>query len=202
MNARAGIVASLLVSAIAGAETATLSCKGAFAPDASEASLKKILGASNVRSEPIQLGEGETAPGSVVYPTDRSRRIEVLWGDVKGKRNPAMIRFQGKGWRTAEGITVGMPLRTIEKYNRRPFRIMGFGWDYGGTTTGWRLGEIDRRSDSRCALSLIFDVDYSFDTDEYRARVQSVSGDTEFSSGHPSMQRINPKVIQIRLSYK
>jgi hypothetical protein len=189
----------LLLMAAADARPAILSCKGAFAPHASEASLKKYFGAKNVRSEAIQVGEGFTEPGTVVFPNDKHRRVEILWSDPKRKRSPARVHVRGNGWRTPEGITRGTTLRIVEKHNRKPFVITGFSWDYGGRAGTWRGGRLEHR-DSPCRLSLEFSPGDREDED-FRRLIDSVSGEHEFSSGHPSMQKINPIVDGIELTY-
>jgi hypothetical protein len=41
-------------------------------------------------------------------------------------------------WRTAEGITIGTPLRELERFNRRPFRLAGFAVDGAGAVVSWK----------------------------------------------------------------
>jgi hypothetical protein len=35
-------------------------------------------------------------------------------------------------WKAAHGITLGTSLVQLERLNRHPFTLAGFGWDYGG----------------------------------------------------------------------
>jgi hypothetical protein len=187
----------LLFIAVAAAPAVAdiLSCKtGPFTANASEESLRKRLGKANVRSEDLHVGEGETESGTVVYPDDRKRRIEILWMDPKTKTSPASLRIDGKGWTTATGIRVGQSLRTVEKHNRRPFRMLGFGWDYGGQAGDWRKGDL-ASADAPCHLVLWFDAPSSRNVDQ-------VSGDREFSSGHPAMQALDPTIIRIELRFR
>jgi hypothetical protein len=74
--------------------------------------------------------------------------------------------------------------------------LAGFGWDYSGTVSSWSKGSL--------AAELVGDHGYltlrlgppsnaQLPEDEQ----DQVLGDSDFSSSHPVMQKINPKVYQI-----
>ena len=111
-----------------------IACAGPFAKSVTHAGLVKAFGARNVALLDVGIGEGETVTASVIFPRDKARRIEVLWIDEKARRNPAEIRTGVESqWRTEHGIRRGMTLAEIEALNGRPFKLYGFGFDYGGT---------------------------------------------------------------------
>lgn len=105
------------------------------------ADLVKAFGRANVKDAKIQLGEGETTNGAVVFPKDPKRRLEITW--VKSRR-VGDVRFSGRSsvWHTADGITLGTTLAELQKLNGVPFKFCGFGWDYGGIVTSWEGGQL------------------------------------------------------------
>src|SRR5258705_11091353 len=61
-----------------------------------KADLVHIFGARNVADQDIELGEGETAPGTVVFPKDPKRLIEIIWKYSVLKREPKSITLRGE----------------------------------------------------------------------------------------------------------
>jgi hypothetical protein len=183
---------------------------GPITAQTSEEEIIKIFGIANVRREDIGVGEGETLPGTVIYPKDLRRRLAILWKDEKTRKAPTEARLYGRSsvWKTKNGISLGSPLKEIEKLNGKPFILMGFAWDYGGTIIDCnhgRLKEIGciRKTSSstegrniilRLAPEAEFDGNGEFDGNK---DYEAVLGDQEFSSAHPSMQKLNPRVYEI-----
>jgi hypothetical protein len=172
----------------------------------SEAKLREIFGEPNVRRENIYVGEGETTPGTVLFPNDQEKTLAIFWSDDKPWISPRQVRLKGSSfvWKTDKSISLGTRLKAVERINGRPFILAGFGWDYGGTTihsNGGRLRELGigyvespvRHVRDRL-LSLRFEVD---DAQLNLRHYRSVNGDRDFSSGHPAMQRLNPRVDEI-----
>lgn len=168
----------------------------------SEVSLRALFGAENVDPVMIDLGEGFSAPGTVVYPSDESRRLEVVWSD-SSRSSPKEVRMSGESsiWSTAEGISLGSTLREIERLNGFPFSLAGFAFDYGGTITSCGRGRLailgcgdaaDAAQARRIVLRLTPGAEASA-LPEYRR----VIGERVFSSGHPAMQALDPHVYQM-----
>lgn len=133
-----------------------IACTGPFVKSATHASLVKAFGAKNVAVQRVGIGEGETVTASVIFPRDKTRRIEVLWTDEKRRRNPSEIRTGiDAAWRTEHGIRRFMPLAEVEARNGRPFELWGFGFDYGGTTLDWKGGALEKQAGG-CTLTLRF----------------------------------------------
>src|SRR5438874_9457329 len=103
--------------------------------------LMNKFGASQVLNGRVNVGEGETQPGVMVFPGDPKRRLAITWGQ-RTKALPMIVRISGKEttWTTFAGIGIGMTLKQIEKINGRPFILTGFGWDYDGAVKSWRSG--------------------------------------------------------------
>jgi hypothetical protein len=90
------------------------------------------FGARNVSDGGVDVGEGETAPGTTVFPGDPIRAIDILWKDPKTKRSPHTLSIGGKAsqWKTAHGISLGTSLKELEQINGKPFGYL----DSAGTT--------------------------------------------------------------------
>lgn len=159
--------------------------------------LVQAYGAANVADQDVDVGEGEMESGTVVFPKDPERIVEILWKDPETKTVPASARFSGQKshWKTAQGISLGTSLKELEHLNRRPFKLAGFGWDYSGTVLSWEDGALT--ADLTGGGGRVFvRLDSPVSEAEYKD-VAQVEGDRDFSSSHPVMQKLNPKAYQI-----
>jgi hypothetical protein len=192
---------TFLLATAASADGLRLGCTGPFAPGASHASLSAYFGEANVVVGDVYVGEGQTAQGTIVYPMDRSKRIEILWKKEKLRRWPATVRlgdasdWNRSEWKTSRGVALGTTLQALERMNGRPFFLLGLGWDYGGTVVNWSDGALGGEGPCQLLVRLQSDPDRP---SEYEERV---SGDREFSSAHPAMRALNPIVYQMILVY-
>lgn len=164
----------------------------------SRAQLERQFGRSNVVEGEVPLGEGESEPGTILFPSDPKRRLEILWENPRTKDAPASIRCTGEEslWHTVHRISLGTSLRELERLNGKPFRLSGFGWDYSGTLISWDGGKLEKDMPGvwlRLAPR----------RQSVRERDQSsVEGDREFTSRHLEMQRLNPKVYFLLVEFK
>jgi hypothetical protein len=171
---------------------------GAITVQTTEADLVRIYGRPNVTATDVELGEGETEPGTELFSQDATRKIDILWKDAEAKRGPKSVRISGDKslWRTVYGISLGTPLNRLEQLNRKPFRLAGFGWDYSGTVESWNSGALEQElhevNDARRVILRLMPSGGGSQR-EY----VSVLGDRTFSSGHPSMQKLNPTIYEI-----
>jgi hypothetical protein len=112
----------------------SFSCR-TFPADLSEEDLRSRFG-SRVATGLVPWGgaEGDYNEGTVLYGDMADAKVEIFWQDLVNKRRPQWISTRGtKGrWRTPGGIMLGTDLLTIEKLNRRPFRLIGFASDSTG----------------------------------------------------------------------
>jgi hypothetical protein len=53
-----------------------------LAPSVDEAALRRRFGARAVRRARLVVEGSETAPGTVLFPDDPSRRLEIFWRDT------------------------------------------------------------------------------------------------------------------------
>ena len=107
---------------------------GPIRASAKEEDLLQLFGAEQVQRRTIYVAEGtEKRDVSVIYPYSANEVI-LFWRDNQyGQRlSHAWVKKEDSSWKTAENITVGTPLAELNRLNGQPFRIVGFGWDYGG----------------------------------------------------------------------
>ncbi len=173
---------------------------GPITPTASEADLAAIFGAGNVRPGEVEIGEGVREPGTIIFPDDPERRIEILWHDTAARRRPARLQITGHRtlWHFAQAISLGTSLKQLETLNGNPFYLTGFGWDYGGTVLSWEGGALATALGGGYAL-LRLTPDYA--TPGEGELSDRVSGDRDFRSDDPVMQAIDPTVDQIILEF-
>ncbi|MCX6563098.1 MAG: TlpA disulfide reductase family protein [Candidatus Aminicenantes bacterium] len=177
----------------------------------SESQIRALFGLENVRRQDIQLEEGASFPGTVVYPDDPEKTVIIRWRDPSFRNLPESVLFRGPRsiWKTDKGLSLGLTLKEIETINGKPFALYGFGWDYGGTVAGAEGGILaelgEKEHDSVAVRSLILRLSAEiFPTgpipltqDEYL----KLTGERIFRSDHPGMQRLNPRVHEMIIMF-
>ena len=174
------------------------SLEGPLSKNTTLAQLKKYYGEANVRESRIHLGEGFYEMGTVLFPSDSKKKVLITWKN-KERTRPARvyIRNDSTGWKTQIGlIGIGSTLSEIEALNGRPFVLAGHSWDYAGTVLSWKDGTLARefeRPGARILLRLGGDwsVDKNFE----------VAGDGDYTSSHPIMKKVNPRVYEIVIGF-
>jgi hypothetical protein len=164
----------------------------------SEADLARHYGGASVNPTRIELGEGETTPGTVLFSDDSSRRAEIVWQDTVGRSRPSRLILRGSRsqWTVGPGISLGTSLKELERMNGRPFTLAGFGWDYAGVVTEWGGGTLDS---ALAGVKLYLDPG----PEQYQSAPYSqVLGDRDYSSALPPMQQLNPHVAQIFVDFQ
>jgi hypothetical protein len=169
--------------------------------DSATSRLKLVerFGAANVVDDSIQYADAPPVFGTVLFPKDSTRRLEIIWTDPKTQSHPERVFLRGESgrWAADPGIRLGMRLTELERVNGKPFTLTGFDWDYGGTVSDWKGGTLARRSSE---LPHLF-VQLSPAEADTGAVRDSVAGDREFSSHDPRMQQLNPHVQVISVAY-
>lgn len=160
-----------------------------------EATLAARYGAANVMRDRIDEGEGMLVPGTVVFPDDPRRRLEIQWGDTVAYRAPLYVTAVGSGWVLYPGIGFGTSLRELERMNGAPFELSGFAGHSPGTITDWRGGSLGRAfadgtAGARVTLQLQPEPPYpaGASTDPY-------TSENLYPSGDPGIQLLNPRVV-------
>jgi hypothetical protein len=169
----------------------------------SEADLVRRLGAAQVRAGEVSLGEGQTAPGTILFPGDDTRRVEILWHDPEARRAPWWVMLEGTRsvWSVPPGVSLGVPLDSLHTLNGGPFDLFGFDWDYQGTVVSWRGGRLAALDapGSRVVVRL---TPYPGDDAAAWPETEEVAGEQVFSSAHPPMRRLNPRVHALMIVYE
>ncbi len=62
---------------------------------------------------------------------------------------------EGSAWRLDREIAVGATLVDVEAKNGKPFKILGFDWDQGGSALNWDGGALAKMPGG-CTLPLRF----------------------------------------------
>jgi len=162
----------------------------------SPALLARTFAPSALRDAAVEIGEGETRPGTVVFPDDPRRRLSVVWRDRPSAGGKIWLMVDGESrWRGYRNVGLGTDLRTLERLNGRPFVLAGFAWDYGGTVVDWRGGALASTATERCRLIVRLEPPRS----AARDLVDQVIGDRDFPSDHPAMRALNPAAYQVIL---
>jgi hypothetical protein len=160
--------------------------------------LRRAFGSANVKAERIDIGEGETVPGTVLFSADSTRRLMIIWSDSTARRLPRrlILRDDSSRWSVAEGITLGTTLEELEKLNGRPFTLAGFGWDYAGVVMDWRGGKLATPLGRSVKLYLVPPSSAQSDP-----AYNSVLGDRPYASDLAAMRRLKPTVRQIFIDF-
>jgi hypothetical protein len=179
-----------------------------FPPDLSEHDLVVRFGAGNVVTAQIEGGgaEGEYNEGTVLFPKDSEARLEIFWKTKEPKRTPDWVRVDGphSHWRYA-GITLGTDLLTVEKLNGGPFVLTGFATDSEGALISWGNGRLRAFDSEACRVQIWLsqgkDANDRLGNTKLNQLEHQVVGIRAYSSGHPAMQALNPRVYEMMVRY-
>lgn len=178
----------------------SLTCDGPIRATTTEADLRRIFGAANVRRETIPMAEGQEVAATVVYPNDPARRLEVTWSDParRTRIESAGVRAfgeerRGTAWRGPANLRVGSTLADVERANGRPFTVGGFGWDYGGYVLDWRGGRL-RQPERPCRVGVRMEPGADASGD-------GALGEGSFRSDSRGVRAQRPVVSEIALGF-
>lgn len=191
--------AVLLAIAVPAIAADSITCTGTWAPTVTEHALVKAFGRANVVRGMIYLAEGAEERGTIVFPKDDKRRLEIIW---KKNKRPEWIRIpEGSGWTTFGGIRIGTKLAEVEKLNGRAFQLSGFDWDYGGFVTDSRGGKLDTIG-GPCRLQLRFDRNVpGRPTRAQEKAIDATSGDRELLSTDRNLRMFPVTLGEIIIQY-
>jgi len=169
---------------------------GPFPAQASEADLRSRFGVE-VQAHSVPLGEGETVWGTVVFPDDPLRRIEIVWRDTTARREMKTVRVEGDSslWKLESRIGLGTTLFELERINGRPFKLAGFGWDQQGVVLSWNEGVLQS---SMKGVNLYLTPDPRHLNE---ASYRRIAGDREFSSDDGDVRALEPRVGRMVVAF-
>jgi len=164
--------------------------------------LERRYGRGALRHADVPLGEGETAPGTVLFPGDSLRRVSIVWSDVRRTGiSHVVLAGDTSRWTVAGGVTLGTRLTALERLNGGPFTLAGFGWDYSGTVLDWQGGGLGRGPIAGRLLVRLAPTAAARATPEGERDAQELAGDRPYPSTHPAMRRLDPAIYEIVLDY-
>lgn len=85
-------------------------------PASSERALRTQLGDAFVVSARVDDATGRETPGTILFPDDAQRRLEIVWRDTVARAHPALLRVRGNSsrWRLHPGVSLGDQRRDAE----------------------------------------------------------------------------------------
>src|SRR4029079_12110396 len=97
---------------------------GPIVATTTEKDLGNVFGAANVVSCNIDVGEGMSEPGTCIFPNS-NKSLSILWKNTQTKTGPAYVFINSNPsiWKTKEGVTLGISLKTIERLNGGPIEL-------------------------------------------------------------------------------
>ena len=161
--------------------------------DSSERDLDKIFGSSNVKRYDVDIGEGRTAPGDIIYPGTENYML-ITWYQKYSRPERIEIRGMKSMWRTREGLRVGMSIGELERMNRGKFSFSGFGGDNVGKLKSWEYGKMEQKYPK---LEMEFAP-----MNQQGATIEeflTVKGDKKVFSNNDVIRRMDVKVSCIRI---
>lgn len=172
-----------------------------FRPNMDLAALRIRYGADAVVDEDVPLGEGQTERGAIIHPTDATRRAYVYFvdGNVNRTISAIYVRDPGSLWAGPMGLRLGMTTVDLDRLNGKPFRFLGFDWDYGGYVSNWTEGSLATSFLPPGMLAVRLEPP---ELAEGEQRPEGYpSGDSEFPSDLASVKAQPPIVSEIGLSF-
>ena len=161
--------------------------------------LEKKYGANNiVKKDSIETGEGTFETTKLFRNTDKE--VNIYWQDghkfeqiqdvvVKGKLDENAKLKNNSPWVSKLGLRIGMKMSEVIALNGKTFTITGIGWDLGGNVVSWEGGKLANKN-----VNIRFN-DYSDNMGGLTEKeYSSISGDREFDTKHPAIQKLNPTV--------
>ena len=196
------LIALLLFATAAFAAEDVIDCTGAFSPQTSEQALIAKYGKVNVKRDMIHVAEGAEEAGTILFPNDPKRRVEIVWKNKKGRKSPEWLRVPADSRWSVFGLRNGMAVADLEKRNGRHFLFSGFGWDYGGAVTNWRGGAIAQLGGKTCHVGVSIDPVYPDNpTKAEEKALENVSGDREHPSTSPHLKKLKVQVVELTVMY-
>ena len=105
---------------------------GLIKPGMTSTDIGRAYGKQNLTAHKIPGAEGEPMDVAKLF-AGTDRELVLTWDPNNDKKQVVFdISVVGKAWKFDNGLKAGMTVEEVEKINGKPFKIAGFGWDYGG----------------------------------------------------------------------
>jgi hypothetical protein len=169
-----------------------LTCSDPVRPTDTAASLQQRYG-DRASVETLYGPEGIQFPGLVLWPEDAARRLEVVFRE-EGTPTVSSVRLgEASTWRVA-GLAIGDPLARANAANGKPFKLWGFGWDYGGTVSDLAGGRLATQPGG-CRVVM------ALGPREDVALPEGLVGDLELSSDDPRLATVGVVIHDLSLAF-
>jgi hypothetical protein len=164
---------------------------GPITAKTTRADLVRIFGSNNIEDGDVTVAD-DVNPGTLVFKSQPDAALGITWNDDSPEPHVGSIQICATAskcrWHTDNGITLGLTLRAVEKMNGRPFKLLGFEWDWEGTVVSWNDGHLEKLMHACAGLSL------RLLPKEDQSVPERFVGDHEILSSEPEMQALNPMV--------
>lgn len=138
--------------------------------------VRELHGEQTLVAHQLDGPEGTTLEGYLLYPGTNAEVRVIPRPDSDAPFNYTFeIVHPASPWKSTAGVSVGTTLRELEALNGKPFYLLGFGWDYGGTVVDWDGGKLDGHL-----------IVLAFDTGDGQPSAEIV-GDRELRSDNPAL---------------
>jgi len=158
-----------------------------------EQDLIAAFGRGQVERTMIDIAEGETEPGTRLFPGTPDE-LDIVWiGDYAC---PKFVRSSGEyaNWRLANGTGINTLLEDVEAANDTTLQIWGFEWDYGGYVESFEGGKLS-------GLLMRFSIPFDWSDRISQADLTRLSGNQQIPSNDPLLRRLNPPVSEIGMTW-
>lgn len=169
-----------------------VTCSLPVGPKDTFATVRQRFGAAAVRDK-IAGAEGEELDGIVLWPADPARRLELILTDDQA-HTVSSVRIIGQSRWTAGGLRLGDGLARVQQVNGKPFKLYGFGWDYGGYVNELAGGKLDSLPGG-CNLSIRFEPS---PMDDYP---NGISGEVTLASSDTRLRAARPVVAELSVGW-
>ena len=159
---------------------------GPITAETTRADLDELFGKENVADIQHPTFEGETIPGTVIFPGSTKEAV-VLWVQQDPTQTVDRVVINGSQWSLPSGLNKGDNLAAVEALNGAPFMIYGFEWDYGGLGY-FKGGALDSKATVKFRPNLTQGADYA-----------NATGDKLFNSKDPAMLAVDPRVEEVAI---
>ena len=173
-----------------------VACSGAFAKNSSHIRLAQIFGPQNLTYTDVSGGQNSKLQGSVLYPKDPKRHLEVLWKNEASRTDLSIIAINGQStWTAPKGLHLGMPIAAVEKLNGKPFQLAGFDQDNAGAALDWQGGALEKLPGG-CKMSVRLVPDPKASDD-----ARKEAGGATLMSSDASVRAVKPTIAEILIGY-
>jgi hypothetical protein len=174
----------------------TIACTGAFGREASHLKLAQRFDSRNITFTEVDGPEGTKLRGTVLFPNDPKRRLEVLWQNEASRSQTHLIVINGQStWSGPKGLRLGLALAALEKINGKPFKLSGFDQPNGGSVIDWDGGALEKLpGDCRVGLRLAPDA-------KAGEAARNDAAGKELASSDAKIKAVRPIVAEIIFGY-